>query len=136
MTDKKTWSLTDPPEEPQARGDATPLLVPKPVDPVGGGDETTGATTSEGGDRGSPEPFHREPVVMGNPKGSRYSAGPSQGPILMGNPKGSRYTTGPSLLGQDEDVLEHSRRRRKVLALVLFGLALAAVAAFVWMRRG
>lgn len=117
MTDKKTWSLTEPPEEPQARGDATPLLVPRPVDPVGGGGETTGATTGEGGYRGSPEPFH-------------------QGPILMGNPKGSRYTTGPSLLGQDEDVLERPRSSRKVLALVLFGLVLAALAAFVFLRRG
>ena len=119
MTDKKTWSLTEPPEEPQARGDATPLLVPRPVDPVGGGagGETPSATTSEGGYRGSPEPFHREPV-------------------LMGNPKGSRYTTGPSLLGQGEDVLEPGRRRGKVLALVLFGLVLAALAAFVFLRRG
>ncbi|TKD08435.1 hypothetical protein [Polyangium fumosum] len=135
MTDKKTWSLTDPPEEPQARGDATPLLVPRPVDPVGGGGEPPSATTSEGGYRGSPEPIHQGPVVMGNPKGSRYSTGPSQEPILMGNPKGSRYTTG-SGWGQDEDVLERRSRRRKVLALVLCGLALAAVAAFVFLRRG
>ncbi|MDI3290593.1 hypothetical protein [Polyangium sp. 15x6] len=118
MTDKKTWSLTDPPGEPQARGDATPLLVPRPVDPVGGGGEATSAATSDDRSRG-PELANRQPIIMGNPKGSRY-------------------TTGPSRFEQAEDVLER-RRRRTIVALVVMGLVLVALVvflAFVILRRG
>ncbi|MDI1451616.1 hypothetical protein [Polyangium sp. 6x1] len=110
MTDKKTWSLADPPEEPQTRGDATPLLVSKPLDPAGN-------AFDDGGHRAGPELADRQPV-------------------LMGNPKGSRYATGPSIFGQDEDELERRGRRKIFAAVLLVALALVALAAFVWLRRG
>jgi hypothetical protein len=120
MSDRKSWELGEPPdgdETDSSRGDGTePLLVARPLRP-GAGSEEQGAA---GGAPGVPSAPPDRPILMGNPKGSRYTnvppGPPPERPILMGNPKGSSYGSWGSSGGS-------LSARTRVLAIVI-GIAL------------